>query len=341
MHFLKSILLILHTKMMLEDLIISIMFGWVVFSLTRLKKKITGLLNELEMRPETNPLISSIPEPPTDLVYGDENPLPDCRRRIPKRTSLPPNEKGSSDISTLQKEIYRLTEENSQLKTSLELATDERAREREEFEDILTDKQRAIDQKEKSLVQQDQLVCELTAEMNELKTNLAETKKTLRETTERNPYLDLSVQLLKEEVTALEAKLEEKQRRIETYEEFLSPRFVQSADQSEIDHQKIAQSQAEKRKSPKHVIWLLDDALALLNEAYDLTIEDEEILKRKIGAKTDTGQGKKGNTIKNWFVKKKEKPLSVLGKMMMEKLESLKELEKKMKVRSKQLIRIA
>jgi hypothetical protein len=35
---------------------------------------------------ETDPLISLIPEPATDSVFDDENPLPDCRLRIPKTT---------------------------------------------------------------------------------------------------------------------------------------------------------------------------------------------------------------------------------------------------------------
>ena len=97
-HFLKSILLILHTKMMLEYLIIFMMFVWIVFSLTSIKRQITGPLNErkpsckstwsLEMKPlaETDPLISLIPEPATDSVFDEENLLPDCRLRIPKTT---------------------------------------------------------------------------------------------------------------------------------------------------------------------------------------------------------------------------------------------------------------
>ena len=58
--------------------------------------------------------------------------------------------------------IKNLTEENSQLKSSLQLVTEERAKERAEFEANLMDKQRKIDQYEKrAAVQQDELVHKL------------------------------------------------------------------------------------------------------------------------------------------------------------------------------------
>jgi hypothetical protein len=199
-------------------------FGWIVSGLSFIKRKKTGRLNgrkpakkskrSLEMRSENDPEISPIPEPPTDLVFGDdENPLPDCRHRIPKAstitelhadanehresmdwnrkcgtqnaeqtttssTSLLPDEIGSSEIS-LENENKRLTEENDNLKSSLQLATDERDKERAEFEEILMDKQRTIDYKDKSLVQQDEPVGKLTEENNALKTILASSEEQL------------------------------------------------------------------------------------------------------------------------------------------------------------------
>ena len=136
------------------------------------------------MRPETDPLISPITEPPTDLVFCDENPLSDCRLRIPKATITelhananeyresielqyavprmrsrrlphPPNcylMRLAHQRFPLKNENKRLTEENDNLKSSLQLETDERAKERAEFEEILMDKQRTIDYKDKSLV---------------------------------------------------------------------------------------------------------------------------------------------------------------------------------------------
>jgi hypothetical protein len=349
------------------------------------------------------PEILSIPEPSTDLVLGDENPLPaeDCRHRIPKTTrtelhevanehhksmdrpcvtqneelieecqekveiskqisdeqqnhleklieknnlpdvasnSLLPDENGSSEISeicALKDENKRLNEEICELKSRLQLVTDERAEERSDVTELY---HRTIDYYENYLVQQDELVFNLTEERNELKITLADREEKLLETMECKTDLELSFQQFKEEIiTVCKAQLAEKQKIIDRYDEFLAPRILQL--EEENASLKDAQSRAEKaRTTPKkHVATLFDEPLI------DSTAEDEG--KRNTGATMDTGQVKNGKQIKNLFVKKgfsktnSSKPfLSVLelaGCLIIDKAKSLKEITKKMKARVK------
>jgi hypothetical protein len=331
-------------------------FGWVVFSLTRFIRKITERLNErnpaskskssLEMRPETNPLISSIPEPPTtDLVYGDENPLPDCRRRIPKDTITDLDDmtdEHHESMEYLKKEITRLSKEIYELQSSVQLAAEERAK----LEKTLMEQQTKIDTYEACtvgqdhyLVQQDYLVSNLSAENNELKTSLAESQKTLLEKIEKNTELDLSVQKLKEKITVLEGKVAWRESSIVNYREMLPKRSL-PASETENEFWKNAKLNADKKKPKpvKHLKTLIDDAYDLLQEAIDLTIEDEEI---ETGTTRDTEQDKGCNLIKNVFVKKNEKPritaLAYSGTLMLDGSERLKELFKRMEVRGKEL----
>ena len=92
--------------------------------------------------------------------------------------------------------IKILTEENSELKSSLQLVTDEKAKERAEFEEILMEKQRTIHQYEKRAVQQDELV-------HKLKISLVDCEFEQLDLIQNNVELRQSIQQFKNELTVL------------------------------------------------------------------------------------------------------------------------------------------
>ena len=230
--------------------------------------------------------------------------------------------------------IKILTEENSELKSSLQLVTDEKAKERAEFEEILMEKQRTIHQYEKRAVQQDELV-------HKLKISLVDCECEQLDIIQSNIELRQSVQQLKNELTVFEANLADKQRVID---ECLAPRILQLETVNSYLHDTIsdAESTTQHKNTPD---VLMGEALAKLQEAIDLTAEYEG--KTGTGATPDT-RTSPGQKIKNWFAKiGTSKPsgepsqktfLNVrefIGCLMIERAESLKQVTKELKDKGK------
>ena len=231
--------------------------------------------------------------------------------------------------------IKILTEENSELKSSLQLVTDEKAKERAEFEEILMEKQRTIHQYEKRAVQQDELV-------HKLKISLVDCEFEQLDLIQNNVELRQSIQQFKNELTVFEADLADKQREID---ECLAPRILQL----ETENSYLHNTQSDAESATEHKITpdvLIDQALAKLQEAIAMAAEYETGTGATPESKPSTGK-----KIKNWFVKKgtTSKPsgepshktflneLDYTGCVIMERAKSLKEVAKQIKAQGKHL----
>ncbi len=242
----------------------------------------------------------------------------------------------SNSMLQIQTSLIKiLTEENFELKSSLQLVTDEKAKERTEFEAILMEKQRTIDQYEKRAVQQDELV-------HKLKISLVDCEFEQLDLIQNNVELRQSIQQFKNQLTVFEADLVDKQREIV---ECLAPRILQLETENAYLHNTIsdAESATEHKITPD---VLIDQALAKLQEAIAVAAEYETGTGATPESKPSTGK-----KIKNWFVKKGTtsipsgepshkiflNELDYTGCVIMERAKSLKEVAKQIKAQGKHL----
>ncbi len=276
-------------------------------------------------------------------LYKEGNPLPQTIVKfttydkpavviLHTKMSLP-----SNSMLQIQRALIKiLTEENSELKSSLQLVTDEKAKERAEFEAILMEKQRTIDQYGKRAVQQDELV-------HKLKISLVDCEIEQLDLIQNNVELRQSIQQFKNELKVFEADLAGKQREID---ECLVPRIQQL----ETENSYLQNTQSDAESATEHKITpdvLIDQALAKLQEAIDLVAEYETGTGATPESKQSTGKKIK----KYWFVKKgtTSKPsgepsnktflneLDYTGCVIIERAKSLKEVAKQIKAQGKHL----